>query len=81
MTESTPRHAAAPEQIEFTITTPNLQAEEIAAVTAVLQAALANAPESSSDAVVPPASGWQKSRRDLRTPIHPGPGEWRRAKE
>jgi hypothetical protein len=24
-------------------------------------------------------TGWEKSRRDLRTPIHPGAGEWRRA--
>ena len=78
MTASTPRHAADPEPIGFTITTPNLEAEEIAAVTAVLQAALANASDASSATVVP-ASGWQKSRRDLRTPIHPGPGEWRRA--
>jgi hypothetical protein len=76
VTESTPRNAAAPEPIEFTITTPGLAAEEIAAVTAVLQAALA---DTSAAAGETPASGWQKSRRDLRTPIHPGPGEWRRA--
>lgn len=79
MTESTPRHAADPQPIEFTITTPNLEAEEIAAVTAVMQAALANASESVPETILPAASGWQKSRRDLRTPIHPGPGEWRRA--
>ncbi|WP_082495655.1 acyl-CoA carboxylase subunit epsilon [Agreia sp. Leaf335] len=80
MTAPTPRHAAEPEPIEFTITTPNLEPEEIAAVTAVLQAAIANPSDSSPDAVVPVASGWEKSRRDLRTPIHPGAGEWRRAK-
>jgi hypothetical protein len=80
VTDSTPRHAAASQPIEFTITTPDLAAEEIAAVTAVLQAALAGAGDSSPAAVSPQASGWQKSRRDLRTPIHPGPGEWRRAK-
>ena len=80
MTESTPRHAAAPEPIEFTITTPNLEPEQIAAVTAVLQAAIANPSEASKEAVAPAASGWEKSRRDLRTPIHPGAGEWRRAR-
>jgi len=79
VTASTPRHAADPEPIDFTITTPNLEAEEIAAVTAVLQAALANTGDESKTATAAPASGWQKSRRDLRTPIHPGPGEWRRA--
>ncbi|WP_374947137.1 acyl-CoA carboxylase subunit epsilon [Agreia sp.] len=78
MPESTSASLAASAPIEFTITTPNLEAEEIAAVTAVLQAALAN-PPASSPAVVTPVSGWQKSRRDLRTPIHPGPGEWRSA--
>jgi hypothetical protein len=77
VTESAPQNA---EPIEFTITTPNLDAEEIAAVTAVLQAAIANAAESSPDAAAAPATGWEKSRRDLRTPIHPGAGEWRRAK-
>jgi hypothetical protein len=80
VTESTPRHAATSSPIEFTITTPNLAVEEIAAVTAVLQAALADATGSSPETVSTPATGWQKSRRDLRTPIHPGPGEWRRAK-
>ena len=80
MTASTPRHAADPEPIEFTITTPNLEAEEIAAVTAVLQAALADAADASPAATAAPVSGWEKSRRDLRTPIHPGPGEWRRAR-
>jgi hypothetical protein len=78
--ESTPRTAAAPDPIEFTITTPNLEPEEVAAVTAVLQAAIANATGSSPQAIVPATSGWEKSRRDLRTPIHPGAGEWRRAK-
>jgi hypothetical protein len=77
VTESTPRTA---DPIEFTITTPNLDAEEIAAVTAVLQAAAASTAESSADTVGPAASGWEKSRRDLRTPIHPGAGEWRRAR-
>jgi hypothetical protein len=53
---------------------------QIAAVTAVLQAAIANPSEASKEAVAPAASGWEKSRRDLRTPIHPGAGEWRRAR-
>ncbi|KJC64129.1 acyl-CoA carboxylase subunit epsilon [Agreia bicolorata] len=80
MTESTPRHAADPDPIEFTITTPNLEPEQIAAVTAVLQAAIANSSDASHEAAAPAVSGWEKSRRDLRTPIHPGAGEWRRAK-
>jgi hypothetical protein len=78
--DSTPRHAAFPEQPSFTIATQNLEAEQIAAVTAVLQAAIAGAASSESERIETPPTGWEKSRRDLRMPIHPGPGEWRRAR-
>jgi hypothetical protein len=78
--DSTPRHAASTEQPSFTITTQNLRAEEIAAVTAVLQAVSIDAANSEPERVDTPTSGWEKSRRDLRAPIHPGPGEWSRAR-
>jgi hypothetical protein len=72
--------APSAEQIDFTITTPGLDAEEVAAVTAVLQGALSDAAESGHDEPPAETNGWQKSRRDLRTPMHPGPGEWRRGR-
>jgi hypothetical protein len=77
-TPTAPHEAPSAEQIDFTITTPGLDAEEVAAVTAVLQGALADAAESGRDESPAETNGWQKLRRDLRTPTHPGPGEWRR---
>jgi len=77
---ASPHEAPSAEQIDFTITTPGLDAEEVAAVTAVLQGALADATDSGHDEPPAETSGWQKSRRDLRTPMHPGPGEWRRGR-
>ena len=51
---------------------------EIAAVTAVL-AALAEqrAVAVAEEAVVPPPSAWERSRRGIRKPIEGGPGRWR----
>jgi hypothetical protein len=50
---------------------------EIAAVTAVLSAM---ADELAAERGAPSTvarSAWDRSRRNLRTPIHPGPGMWR----
>ena len=51
--------------------------EEVAAVTAVLQASLAElaAEQELLDANGP--SAWQRSQRQLRTPMNPGRGAWR----
>lgn len=52
--------------------------EEVAAVTAVLTAAIAEAEAASRDAR--PAAGpdaWARTQRALRTPLQPGPGAWR----
>lgn len=61
---------------DFRIVTKNATPEEIAAVTAVLQAALDELAES-MDAAPAPVSAWQRSQRNLRTTLHPGPGAWR----
>jgi len=51
--------------------------EEIAAVTAVVQGALDELAESLDAAATPQRSAWDRSRRDLRAPLRPGPGAWR----
>ena len=83
MIESTPRAVPQPEPgaTDITIVTGDLTAQQIAAVTAVAQTAFAGAGASSAGSDTASrvdSSGWEKSRRDLRTPIHPSPGEWRR---
>jgi len=51
--------------------------EEIAAVTAVLHGALQELADELSAADGPEVSAWQRSQRNLRTPLTPGPGQWR----
>jgi hypothetical protein len=48
-------------------------AEEVAALTAVLQALAASA----GPAPKPPRSEWAAHHRKVRTPLSPGPGGWR----
>ncbi|GAB3585127.1 hypothetical protein GCM10027406_32820 [Leifsonia lichenia] len=60
------------------IVTRGVTPEEVAAVTAVLTAALAEAEAAARDAR--PATGpdaWARSQRALRTPLAPGVGAWR----
>ena len=49
---------------------------EIAAVTAVLQATLAQLADEATRKDVGPTA-WQRSQRSLRSPLHPGAGVWR----
>jgi hypothetical protein len=52
-------------------------AEELAAVAAVIEAAVEDElAELHADVQIGP-SAWEQSQRDLREPLHPGPGEWR----
>jgi hypothetical protein len=76
---TTPEDAAAqPAAVDVRVTAGNPTEEEIAAVTAVL-AALAEQRGSvaAEEAVVPPPSAWDRSRRGIRTPIEVGRGRWR----
>ena len=50
--------------------------EEIAAVTAVLQATLAQIADEAKQKDEGPTA-WQRSQRQLRRSVHPGPGVWR----
>ncbi|MFF1633585.1 acyl-CoA carboxylase epsilon subunit [Leifsonia sp. NPDC058248] len=60
------------------IVTPGVTAEEVAAVTAVLTAAIAEQEQDARSAR--PSGGpdaWARSQRTLRHPLHPGDGTWR----
>jgi hypothetical protein len=50
--------------------------EEIAAVTAVVRAALAESAELAGGDEPATMSAWARSQRPIRAPLHPGPGAW-----
>lgn len=59
------------------VLTRGVTVEELAAVTAVIEAAVDEEfDELHSDVRVDP-SAWERSQRQLREPVHPGPGAWR----
>lgn len=64
---------------EFSIVTGDPTPEELAAVTAVLTALITEQDEQDRRRQQghrgPDA--WQRSQRQLRTTLHPGPGAWR----
>jgi Acyl-CoA carboxylase epsilon subunit len=49
--------------------------EEVAALVAVLMSGSGREP----GALVPVRSAWSDRARQLRVPLHPGPGAWRRS--
>ncbi|MEZ0113751.1 hypothetical protein ABH920_007785 [Catenulispora sp. EB89] len=57
----------------------NPTAEEVAVVVAVVAAAVAGAASRSSNdgSGARPRSGWMARERNVRAPLHPGPGGWR----
>jgi hypothetical protein len=61
---------------DIRIVSTNVTPEEIAAVTAVVRAALAESAELAGLEETAPASAWARSQRPIRTPLHPGPGAW-----
>ena len=64
---------------EIRVLNGNPTAEEVAVVVAVIAAAVAGtASRSSNDgAVKGKRGGWTARERNVRTPLHPGPGGWR----
>ncbi|NEN06987.1 hypothetical protein G3T36_14070 [Diaminobutyricibacter tongyongensis] len=62
---------------EITFVTRGVTADEVAAVTAVLTAAIAE--RAADRAVRSPrgASAWERSQRALRSPLTPSDGSWR----
>ncbi|MDO9395879.1 MAG: acyl-CoA carboxylase subunit epsilon [Herbiconiux sp.] len=74
MNEST--RATAPEQ-GIRVLTRSVTAEELAAVTAVLEAAAEEELDSLEPELHIAPSAWERSQRTLREPLHPGAGVWR----
>lgn len=53
--------------------------EELATVIALLQAAYDQEKESANELGQQHSSSWSRNQAQLRTPITPGPGQWRAA--
>ena len=70
---------AAPhdEQLEFTVVAGNPTAEELAAVTAVIQAVIAEQGDNDRRHARRGMSAWQRSQRAVRGTLRPGYGAWR----
>jgi hypothetical protein len=66
----------APEPI-IRVLTAGVSAGELAAVTAVIEAAVDEEIEQLRAEVQIGPSAWEQSQRALRAPLHPGPGAWR----
>ncbi|GAA2242502.1 hypothetical protein N1031_14515 [Herbiconiux moechotypicola] len=59
------------------VLTRSVTAEELAAVTAVVQAAVGDELDSLQHEVRIGPSAWDRSSRALRAPLRPGPDAWR----
>ncbi|RKR73215.1 acyl-CoA carboxylase epsilon subunit [Frondihabitans australicus] len=71
--------AGAPADPAIRVVSGDPSAEELAAVTAVLAALVAEEAARAAAVVTPHVqSAWSESRRALRQPITPGPGQWGR---
>lgn len=80
MIEATGTHPEGETFADLAILTPNLSAAEIAAVTAVIQAAAAEESLRQETEDDNSLEGWNSGgMRQLRGEIRPGPGQWRRA--
>lgn len=60
----------------FRVLTSGLSAGELAAVTVVVEAAVHQELDELQSEPVTAPSGWERTGRALRTPLHPGPGAW-----
>jgi hypothetical protein len=74
VTDST---ATPPPEQGIRVMSQGLSAEEIAAVTAVIEANVEDELAALHDEVTIGPSAWEKTQRPLRSPLHPGVHEWR----
>ncbi|MCS5716648.1 acyl-CoA carboxylase subunit epsilon [Herbiconiux sp. CPCC 205763] len=65
------------EQPALQVLTTGISHEELAAVTAVVESAVADELAELHDDVQIGPSAWQRSQRSMRSPVHPGPSAWR----
>jgi hypothetical protein len=61
---------------DIRILSTSVTPEEAAAATAVLRAALAESGEQAGAGELASESTWARTRRPIRAPLSPGPGEW-----
>lgn len=59
------------------VVSTGVTAAELAAVTAVLEAAVEEELDELHSEVLPEPSAWERSQRSLRGTLHPGAGVWR----
>jgi hypothetical protein len=69
--------ATSAEEPALRVLTPGISPEELAAVTAVVEAAVAEELAELHDDVQIGPSAWERSQRSMRGPIHPGASAWR----
>jgi len=69
--------AGATAALDLRILAGNPDAEEVAAVTAVVSAVLEELAENNERSIVRHPDAWQRSQRSLRGAVHAGPGAWR----
>ena len=62
---------------DIRVTSSNATPEEIAAVTVVVEQALAELADELGAEAGPGVSAWQRSQRSMRTQLNPGAGSWR----
>jgi hypothetical protein len=62
---------------DIRVISPSATDDEIAAVTVVVTQALAELADELGAETGPGVSAWQRSQRQLRSPLAPGPGAWR----
>ena len=62
---------------DIRVISPNATPEDVAAVTVVVTQALAELADDLGAEAGPGVSAWERSQRQLRTQLSPGPGAWR----
>jgi gamma-glutamyl:cysteine ligase YbdK (ATP-grasp superfamily) len=65
------------ERVVIRIVSRNTTDNDVAAVTAVLQAALTELADAEDAHPSESRSGWSRSQRDIRSRLEPGAGAWR----
>jgi hypothetical protein len=65
------------DETSFTVLSGNPTLEELAAVTAVIEAMIEEQGDSDRRRVGHGMSAWQRSQRSVREPLRPGFGAWR----
>lgn len=68
---------SSPVEPSIRVLSTGLSPEEVAAVTAVIEAAVEEELDALNDQTPAAPSAWERSQRVLREPQHPGPGVWR----